>query len=169
MKKYKFYLALENSNCKDYVTEKLFRALQVGVVPIVSGPLEQERADIGYRQFAPSHKSLIYADDFAHPRDLAHFVAQIERNETEWLSYLDFRGDSNKMSREFLEMWGKRQYDWGHCGICRNSARRAFGRADLTRSQVEPDTTCKKGHRMGFNQASAADTQPQRLPGLSVI
>lgn len=38
VRKYKFYLAMENSNCKDYVTEKLYRTMTAGVVPIVDGP-----------------------------------------------------------------------------------------------------------------------------------
>lgn len=35
--KYKFYLAFENSNCRDYVTEKFFKVLDKGVIPIVRG------------------------------------------------------------------------------------------------------------------------------------
>jgi hypothetical protein len=31
--KYKFHLAFENSNTKDYVTEKLFHAFRAGTVP----------------------------------------------------------------------------------------------------------------------------------------
>lgn len=151
MSQYKFYLALENSNCKDYVTEKLLRALQAGAVPIVSGPLEQDKPDLGYRHFAPSNKSLIFADSFAHPRDLAHFVAGVEKNETEWLSFLDYRGDPSRMSKEFLDTWGHPQFDWGYCGICRNAARRVMG-ANLTKPlpHAEPDGSCKKGHQMGF-------------------
>lgn len=149
MSQYKFYLALENSNCKDYVTEKLHRALQAGVVPIVSGPLDQEKPDLGYRSFAPSRKSFIYADDFVNPGDLAHFVAQVERNESEWLSFLDYRGDPSHLSHTFRNIWGEKQYDWGHCGVCRNAARRVMG-TDLTKLHVEPDNTCKKGHRMGY-------------------
>jgi hypothetical protein len=38
LNQYKFYLAMENSNCKDYVTEKLFRTLAMGLVPIIDGP-----------------------------------------------------------------------------------------------------------------------------------
>ena len=30
---YKFYLALENSVCQDYVTEKFFKLLQYNVIP----------------------------------------------------------------------------------------------------------------------------------------
>ena len=40
---YKFYLAFENSDCKDYVTEKFFtNSLHQGVVPIVMGPTRQQ-------------------------------------------------------------------------------------------------------------------------------
>ena len=40
-KKYKFYLAFENSQCYDYITEKVWKSLYYGMVPIVYGaPLE---------------------------------------------------------------------------------------------------------------------------------
>ena len=35
--KYKFMLTLENAVCPDYITEKLWRALQLGVIPIYLG------------------------------------------------------------------------------------------------------------------------------------
>jgi alpha-1,3-fucosyltransferase len=35
--KYKFFLAFENSHCRDYVTEKMFEALRYPWVPIVHG------------------------------------------------------------------------------------------------------------------------------------
>ena len=34
---YKFIAAFENSDCNDYVTEKLWRAYRMGVVPGVGG------------------------------------------------------------------------------------------------------------------------------------
>lgn len=37
MAKYKFTLAMENSICDDYITEKLWRPLHLGSVPIVLG------------------------------------------------------------------------------------------------------------------------------------
>ena len=34
---YKFALAMENAICNDYITEKLWRPLMVGTIPIVFG------------------------------------------------------------------------------------------------------------------------------------
>ena len=35
--KYKFTLSLENAHCNDYVTEKVWRPLMLGSVPVISG------------------------------------------------------------------------------------------------------------------------------------
>jgi hypothetical protein len=37
IKKYKFVIAIENSNYGDYVTEKLVKAVESGAIPIVAG------------------------------------------------------------------------------------------------------------------------------------
>ena len=36
-KKYKYYLAFENSNCVDYITEKFWDSLKHKLLPIVMG------------------------------------------------------------------------------------------------------------------------------------
>ena len=37
LQEYKFYLAFENSLCKDYITEKFFKALEANIIPIARG------------------------------------------------------------------------------------------------------------------------------------
>jgi len=37
MSKYKFALAMENAVCDDYITEKIWRPLMLGVVPVIYG------------------------------------------------------------------------------------------------------------------------------------
>lgn len=37
LSKYKFTIAVENAKCDDYITEKLWRALIVGSVPVYFG------------------------------------------------------------------------------------------------------------------------------------
>ena len=45
---YKFYLAFENSICRDYATEKFYNPLFFSTVPIVYGGADYDR-------FAPPH------------------------------------------------------------------------------------------------------------------
>lgn len=83
---YKFYLAFENANCRDYITEKLYNALRHNVVPIVMGASPSE-----YRQVAP-FRSYIHVEDFNSPRDLADYLKLLDRNSTMYNQYFRWKG-----------------------------------------------------------------------------
>jgi alpha-1,3-fucosyltransferase len=82
-KDYLFYLAFENSFCPEYVTEKLFRPLRAGAVPIVLGGAH-------YSQYAPPH-SYIKALDYNSPKELADYLIQLEKNRKLYARYFEWR------------------------------------------------------------------------------
>ena len=82
-KKHKFYFASENSLCKDYITEKPWNALFVGMIPIVYGLGDYSKA-------LPPH-SYIDVRDFKHPRLLADYLKEVASNETLYNSYFKWR------------------------------------------------------------------------------
>ncbi|OXA64510.1 Glycoprotein 3-alpha-L-fucosyltransferase A [Folsomia candida] len=83
---YKFYLAFENCNCEDYVTEKFFMtAILNGIVPVVMGPSRQS-----YESFAPP-SSFIHVDDFASPKELAQYLEILDKNDTLYQNYFAWR------------------------------------------------------------------------------
>ena len=80
---YKFYLSFENSLCRDYVTEKLWRILQINVVPIVLG-------NASYSEFLPPH-SYIDVRDFASPRHLADYLKVLDANDALYNEYFHWK------------------------------------------------------------------------------
>ena len=80
---YKFYIAAENSFCPDYVTEKFYRALASGVVPVVYGGAD-------YSQYAPPH-SYINAADFRSPQKLAEYLLLLDQNDALYMEYFHWR------------------------------------------------------------------------------
>lgn len=59
LKTFKYYFAFENINCKDYVTEKVWRSLNNNLIPI----LLQPKRDSYIRYLIPE-KSIIHLNDF---------------------------------------------------------------------------------------------------------
>ena len=83
---YKFVIAIENSNCEDYVTEKLIEALSSTSVPIVAS--RDGKPD--YTRFAPNY-SYINVYDYKSVKELTDYLNYLSNNETAYYEYLWFR------------------------------------------------------------------------------
>ena len=80
---YKFYLSFENSICNEYMTEKLYRALNIHVVPIVLG-------GANYTDLLPPN-SYIDIKNFTHPRKLAEYLHQLDKDDDLYNSYFEWK------------------------------------------------------------------------------
>jgi hypothetical protein len=84
--KYLFVIAIENSNCVDYVTEKLVHAIASGSIPIVAG----RNGKPDYLKFMPKN-SFINIYDFKNMSDLVTHLKSIQRNTSEYEKYIYFK------------------------------------------------------------------------------
>ncbi|XP_068243431.1 4-galactosyl-N-acetylglucosaminide 3-alpha-L-fucosyltransferase FUT5-like [Palaemon carinicauda] len=83
---YKFYLAFENANCREYITEKAWwNAIQKGAVPVVMGGKVE-----GYRKLLPP-KSFIHIDEFQSPKHLAEYLLSLSKDSTKYMEYHAWR------------------------------------------------------------------------------
>lgn len=97
--RYKFTIAFENALCHDYITEKFWRPLYVGSVPVVLGSPT-------IKDWAPDRDhSIIVAEDFPGPRELAEYLKYLDENDEEYEKFLEFKrsGVKNKMLLRRLE------------------------------------------------------------------
>lgn len=84
---YKFYLAFENSNCRDYITEKFFvNGLGHNVLPIVMGAHPRD-----YAKSAP-YRSYIHVDEFKSPKELAEYLHRLDNDDELYNSYFKWKG-----------------------------------------------------------------------------
>ncbi|KAI8088445.1 hypothetical protein BDF21DRAFT_334475 [Thamnidium elegans] len=121
MAEHKFYLSVENSNCDEYVTEKLYDSLSMSAVPIVDGPPS-------YIGFIPTERSVIHMDAYPDPKDLADYINYLDNNDTAYLEYLSYRRDAidisakNRLEPTFLENWKDAKAfneKSSYCSVCR--------------------------------------------------
>lgn len=80
---YRFYLSFENSICKDYVTEKLYLALNTDMIPVGFG-------GANYSFVAPPN-SVIDALAFKRPKDLAKYLFKVAKDEKLYNSFFEWR------------------------------------------------------------------------------
>eukprot|EP00062_Callorhinchus_milii_P001575 gi/632936830/ref/XP_007896257.1/ PREDICTED: alpha-(1,3)-fucosyltransferase 11 [Callorhinchus milii] len=101
---YKFHIAMENAICDDYMTEKLWRPMHLGSVPIYRGsPVVQD--------WMPNDHSIILIDSFPSPKDLADFINYLDQNDEEYLKYLEYKQPGGLTNTFLLESLEKRE--WG--------------------------------------------------------
>ena len=90
IKKYKFYLAFENSYCKDYITEKFyFNALGNGCIPVVISGVNMSNT----ARVPPG--SFINALDFPTVKDLADFMVKVGSSSELYNEYFRWRSSFN--------------------------------------------------------------------------
>ena len=83
VKKYKFYLAFENSLCEDYISEKAAQFMNIASVPIIMSNAKVE-------QYLPKN-SYINIFDFKTIQDLANHILYLDDNFDEYFKYFTWR------------------------------------------------------------------------------
>ena len=82
-KKFKFYLAYENSICNDYITEKFFESLKYDIITVVFGGGD-------YSYYVPK-SAYINSLDFKSPKKLADYLIYLSANKTAYNEYFKWK------------------------------------------------------------------------------
>lgn len=82
LSRYKFYLAFENAQVQDYVSEKVYEG-------IISGALPVYRGTTNIASFLPEH-SFIDANELS-PKALAAVLHSVASDESKYNAYFDFK------------------------------------------------------------------------------
>lgn len=99
---YKFYLSFENSNCKEYITEKFYHNalgyndLSHMIVPIVMGPDRQD-----YQRLSPPD-SFIHVDEFGSVEELATFLHRLDGADPLYKRYFGWKTAGKFIETKFL-------------------------------------------------------------------
>ena len=92
-------IAIENSNCEDYVTEKLVHAVASGSIPIVAG--RDNKPD--YLKFMPKG-SYINIYDYKSVDELATHLNSIASNKTLYEQFIKFKRNHDYKRTDFVGM-----------------------------------------------------------------
>ena len=110
MNSHKFYLAFENTNCVDYVTEKVYKILETGMstVPIIMSGVSNLKTIL-------PPKSYIDVNSFSSAKELAEYLLKLDKNDRLYNEYFKWRS-THRCILNFLP-----------CSFCR-SFHDAYGR-----------------------------------------
>ncbi|KHJ98793.1 fucosyl transferase [Oesophagostomum dentatum] len=103
---YPFYFAVENSVCKDYVTEKYWDRTSVPSIPIVMRRKIYESSNM------PPH-SFIAMDDYDSPRAMAEHLIKLETDKKAYAEYFKWRRGIWTAAP-----WNAPGYRNGFCRLC---------------------------------------------------
>lgn len=140
MRAYLFYLAFENQNAEDYITEKFWGPLQAGTVPVYCKLLLRKAAKANIlfhlgvshdltvgapniKDHAPNH-SMIVVDDYPSVEELAEYLVKVSQDKELYESYHQWR-------KEPLPPHFQAKYDFtkthSTCRTCRWAYAKLYG------------------------------------------
>jgi hypothetical protein len=147
MQHYLFYLAFENQNVDDYITEKLWGPFEAGVVPVYLGAPN-------VHDHVPPH-SIIAVQDFDSIPELAAYLQTVANNKTMYEEYQQWRKDP--LPEKFHA-----KYDFTHihstCRTCRWAYAKLYGLGWNHANQSL--TTLAAGDRNACLDANGLVTRP---------
>jgi alpha-1,3-fucosyltransferase len=102
-KKFKFYLAFENSLCIDYITEKAFKWYSRDIIIAVRGARD-------YQKFLPKG-TFIDTNDFTSPKSLARYLNKLGSDEQRYTNILKLK--------DHLKVIGEQEHaQIAYCNLC---------------------------------------------------
>ncbi|KOB68981.1 Alpha-(1,3)-fucosyltransferase 10 [Operophtera brumata] len=101
--RYKFVISIENGVCEDYVTEKFWRAIKVGSVPIYFG-------SPSVRDWFPNKKSAILLEDFPTPKVLSDHIYKLLKNDDLYETYLEHKTKQIVANAQLIREFTERPY-----------------------------------------------------------
>ena len=156
LQQYKFILAFENARCDGYMTEKIFRTINVGAVPVYLGAPN-------IKEWLPDPNLVILVDDFESPAELAKYIKQVDNNATLYEMFLEYKKKGNqnlKLGTVLSERkWGHKFFDMYpvtgfECHVCdqihRNRNRIKNGETPLVYQATFEHYGCPKPTRFPF-------------------
>lgn len=101
--KYKFIIAIENAVCEDYITEKFWRAIHLGVVPIYFG-------SPSIRDWFPNNKSAILLQDFPTPELMSTHIDKVLQDDNLYEEYLEHKTKGIISNKNLIKEVEERSY-----------------------------------------------------------
>lgn len=118
--RYKFVVAIENGACNDYVTEKFWRAIKLGTVPIYFGSPT-------IKDWLPNKKSAILLEHYPTPKILYEHIKILLNNDSLYEEYLEHKTKhlitNQRLFKEFndrpYQVEGLKIVDEFECFVCK--------------------------------------------------
>lgn len=130
--RYKFVIAIENAVCEDYVTEKFWRPIKAGSVPIYFG-------SPSIRDWFPNNKSAILIEDFPTPKLMSEHIKNLQQNDDLYEEYLEHKTKGIISNKRLLAEVKKRPNQVKYDGFIREFTFECFICENLYARKSNPD------------------------------
>ncbi|CAG4937051.1 unnamed protein product [Parnassius apollo] len=137
--RYKFVVAIENGACEDYVTEKFWRAIKIGTVPIYFGSPT-------IRDWLPNEKSAILLEDFPTPKSMNDHLARLMKNDSLYETYLEHKTKALITNQKLLEEVRLRPYQVDPLKVAQNFECFICKKLHQKRKGTIKESTVNKNH-----------------------